>query len=75
MDFEKLGEKKVLGFSMPTFVIGCVVAVLIAAAALLTFMLAEQKQMNAELQELAELDKLEMEDQYRVLAEQMQQLR
>ncbi|MBQ8737455.1 MAG: hypothetical protein IJY78_06500 [Bacteroidaceae bacterium] len=50
---------------MPTFVIGCVVAVLIAAAALLTFMLAEQKQMNAELQELAELDKLEMEDQYR----------
>lgn len=50
---------------MPVFVIGCVVAVLVVTAVLLTYMLAEQKQMNEELQELAELDKLEMEDQYR----------
>jgi hypothetical protein len=50
---------------MPVFAIGCVVAVLVVTAVLLTYMLAEQKQMNEELQELAELDKLEMEDQYR----------
>ncbi len=65
MNIDSFREKKIFGFPMPVFVIGCVVAVLVVTAVLLTFMLAEQKQMNEELQELAELDKLEMEDQYR----------
>lgn len=65
MNIDSFREKKIFGFPMPVFVIGCVVAVLVVTAVLLTYMLAEQKQMNEELQELAELDKLEMEDQYR----------
>lgn len=65
MNIDSFREKKIFGFPMPVFAIGCVVAVLVVTAVLLTYMLAEQKQMNEELQELAELDKLEMEDQYR----------
>ena len=42
-----------------------VIAVLAAALVFVFTMLQQQKSENAELQELAELDKLEMEDQYR----------
>ena len=42
-----------------------VVAVLAVALVFVFTMLQQQKSANAELQELAELDKLEMEDQYR----------
>lgn len=46
-------------------IFGVVIALLIAALGYVAYMLQSQKSANKELQELAELDKLEMEDQYR----------
>jgi Ca2+/Na+ antiporter len=46
-------------------IFGVVIALLIAALGYVAYMLQAQKSANAELQELAELDKQEMEDQYR----------
>ncbi len=46
-------------------IFGIVIVVLAAALVFVFTMLQQQKSENAELQELAELDKLEMEDQYR----------
>ena len=46
-------------------IFGAVVAVLLVVLGIVTYMLTEQRGANAELQELAELDKQEMADQYR----------
>lgn len=46
-------------------IFGIIIALLLAGLGYVAYMLQEQKSANEELQELAELDKLEMEDQYR----------
>ncbi len=47
------------------WVVGAVVIVLLAGCGWLVWQLRQERGMNAELQQLAELDKKEMEDQYR----------
>jgi hypothetical protein len=58
----------------PNIVLSAIIAFLIAALGLVAYLLVEQHNANRELQELAELDKLEMEDQYREFDQQYGEL-
>lgn len=49
----------------PNIVLSAILVLLIAGLGFVVYLLVEQRNANKELQELAELDKLEMEDQYR----------
>ncbi len=53
------------GMKKQYLIFGIIIALLLAGLGYVAYMLQEQKSANEELQELAELDKLEMEDQYR----------
>jgi len=53
------------GMKKQYIIFGIIIALLLAGLGYVAYMLQEQKSANEELQELAELDKLEMEDQYR----------
>lgn len=53
------------GMKKQYLIFGIIIALLLAGLGSVAYMLQEQKSANEELQELAELDKLEMEDQYR----------
>ena len=50
--------------SKTSVIIGAALILLVAGCALLTFMLINENAKNEQLQELAELDKMEMELQY-----------
>ena len=63
-------NKKVI---IPIFAV--VVLLLIGVVAYLTQSLNEQKTINAEMQELAELDKMEMENEYQQFADQYSEMK
>ena len=58
----------------PNIVISAIIVFLIAALSFVAYLLWEQYNANEELQELAALDKLEMEDQYREFDQQYGEL-
>lgn len=60
--------------SMLTIILGIAVIVAALAAAFFAFKMIQQQEENAQLQELAELDKLEMEDQYKQFDIQYEEL-
>jgi flagellar basal body-associated protein FliL len=55
-------------------IIGAVIVLLVAGCAFLAYMLAEENTKNAQLVELAELDKQEMEFQYEEFDKQYNEL-
>ena len=58
----------------PSVIIGAAMILLVAGCALLTFMLINENAKNEQLQELAELDKMEMELQYEEFDQQYNEL-
>ena len=58
-----------------TFVLVAVIVLLMAGAGYLFFSLKQQKQANQEMQELAELDKKEMENEYEQFARQYSEMK
>ena len=57
--------KNNINMKKSTIVLSLIIALLIAGLGFIAYQLMEQRQANEELQELAELDKQEMADQYR----------
>ena len=58
-----------------TYVLVAVIVLLMAGASYLFFSLNQQKQANQEMQELAELDKKEMENEYEQFARQYSEMK
>ena len=58
-----------------TYALLVVIALLVVGAGYLFFSLTQQKQANKEMQELAELDKKEMENEYEQFARQYSEMK
>ena len=58
-----------------TYALVAVIVLLMAGAGYLFFSLTQQKQANKEMQELAELDKKEMENEYEQFARQYSEMK
>lgn len=58
-----------------TVAVGVVIALLVAGVAYLAFSLNQQKQANKDMQELAALDKKEMENEYQQFADQYNEMK